>query len=100
MEDEIHVGDSTTFRATVQAGGVVVNVSQASVIEFYFKRPDGVVLTKTASDETDGSDGKVYYTCTDELSMPGNWSMQAHVVLPEGEWKSNFTLFEVKRNLA
>jgi hypothetical protein len=98
----IHTGDiGTQFRVTVQdCNSTAIDLSTASSKSIIFKKPNGTSLTKSASFLTDGSDGIITYTSeSDDLDTVGSWKIQAHVVFPSGEWRSEFKSFKVHRNL-
>lgn len=99
---EIHVGDvGTRFTVTVtDDGGVPVDVSTATTKELKLRPPSGSTLQRAAAFVTDGSNGRLYYdTVAGDLSAPGEWELQAHVILPSGEWHSDITTFDVVGNL-
>ena len=99
--NEVHIGDiGTIFELTVMDGASVVDVSTATTKEIVFRKPDGSTATKTAAFTTNGSDGKIRYTTVAlDLSVAGDWAVQAHVVLPTGEWRSDLSTFRVYPNL-
>lgn len=101
MAQEIHLNDvGTVFELTATDGGVVVNLSTASVKQIIFAKPSGATLTQNASFVTDGTDGKVKYTTVaGDLDMLGNWQVQLYVELATGKWKSNIQRFRVYGNL-
>lgn len=81
--------------------GTARNISDATVKDFIFRRPDGVKVTKTASFLNDGSDGKLYYltAAANDLSPPGPWYLQASIVQPGYTGRSNVGIFFVNKNL-
>jgi len=101
MIREIHVGDiGTVFSITVKDGVKVVDVSSASSKNVIFAKPDGTVLNFSGTYETDGTDGIVNYTTVlGDLDLIGMWSIQVHIVMPNGEWKSDIGSFDVFSNL-
>jgi len=102
---QIFVGDiGTIFEATIKdQAGAVVDISTATTKQILFKKPTGVVLTKTASFTTTGSDGKIRYTTiAGDLDVSGVWSTtnpgwqwEAYVVMPSGSWHSDICQFSV-----
>lgn len=101
---EIHVGDTNTeFRITfLDQDGEVIDLTDADITakRFLFKKPDGTVLTKTASFYTDGTDGIAkYLTLSTDLSDAGKWSLQGKLILTSGVVYSNIIRFDVKENL-
>jgi len=102
MSAEIHVGDiGTAFEVTVKdQDDVVVDLSSATAKEILLQKPDKTVLTKTASFKTDGEDGVIQYAlAAGDIDANGLWSLQAHVVLPAGEWWSSVVIFDVVANV-
>ncbi len=100
--DEIHVNDvGTTFTITITENGSPMDISSATTKEFHFDKPNANgMFTKAASFATDGTDGKIKYVSESEvLDMPGEWKIQAHVVMPNGEWRTNIDTFRVYENI-
>lgn len=98
--NEVHVGDiGTIFELTVMDGASVVDVSTATTKEIVFRKPDGTTATKTATFTTNGSDGKIRYaTVANDLDKHGTWKVQAHIIMPTGEWRSDMSEFTVYTN--
>jgi len=100
--DEIHVDDiGTLFTITITEGGVPVDISSATVKDFHFDKPNANgKFNKTADFVTDGTDGKLKYVSESEvLDTPGDWKIQAHIVMPNGEWHTNIDTFKVFENI-
>jgi len=103
VNGQVHKLDiGTVFRATIKDGdGVVVDVSGASTKTLYFRKPDGTVLTKSASFTTSGTDGKIQWTTiANDLDTVGDWVVQGYVVLASGTWHSSVYQFKVVGNVA
>lgn len=102
--EEVHVGDiGTEFRALVKDGGTVVDLTGVSTLEMFFEKPDGTVLTKTASlVNSPGTDGLVKYV-TDSatvLDVAGTWKRQVRVKFSGSQdWKSEVKEFIVHPNI-
>lgn len=98
----IRVGDvGTVLEATILENGAALDISAATEMILYLRKPNRAVLEKTAIFQTDGTDGIIQYTTVeDDLSMAGHWDIQGKVTLPGGEWKSTIRGFEVEANLA
>lgn len=96
---EIFVGDvGTAFTLTVVEGTSVVDISSASVKEILFQKPSGTVVTKTATFQTDGTDGKIrYITIAGDIDESGYWLYQGHIVLPSWSGHTDTHGFEVYR---
>jgi hypothetical protein len=102
MAANVHVGDiGTAFEATiVDQTGAIVNVSGASTKEPWFQRADGSTLAKAAVFTTDGTDGKIrYLSVAGDLTSPGPWAVQGHVIISGGEWHSDLYSFTLYPNL-
>ena len=100
----IHVGDvGTIFRLTITEDDDVtaVNVSGASVKKFYFAKPDGTKVNKTAEFNTTGVDGKLKYTAVaGDIDTAGRWQVQAYVEIGAAKYWSSKETFSVHSNLA
>lgn len=89
----------TEFLVTLKdASDAVINVSNATTIQFRFRKPAGTEVTRTGLLKTDGTDGKVYYvTAAGDLDEIGTWRYQVRIVLDSGEdWTSTATKFKVE----
>ena len=102
INDEIHVNDiGTAFTITITEDGKPVDISSATTKEFHFDKPnvDGK-FTKDAEFKTDGTNGKIKYVSEEGvLDVPGDWKIQAHLVMPNGEWRTNVQTFMVFENI-
>jgi hypothetical protein len=102
MSSEIHLNDvGTQFLVTVIDGlEIPMDISMATTKEIIFKKPSGVLVTKTASFFTDGTEGKIYYVSqAADLDEIGAWKIQCHVITATSNWHTNFSTFKVHRNL-
>ena len=101
MASQIHVGDiGTTLIGTVLDDGAVVDISSAASMQMIIKRPDQTTMTKTASNYTDGTDGKMkYVTVTDDIDQVGNWKIQGKVVIGSATYYSSVSTFKVHCNI-
>lgn len=102
-QPEIHQGNiGTVFRFEItNQDDAIVDVSGASVREIFFQKPDLTSFTKFAAFVTDGTDGQLEYTSlTGDLDAFGQWYRQVHVVIPAGEFFSEWIPFIVHRNIA
>ena len=109
--EQSHVNDiGTVFRVTVYdttstGGTTVADISLASTKQFTFKKPDGTTFDRTAvftdaAPAVDGSDGNIQYLSVDgDLDVAGTWHLQAYVVTPAGNWKTDVGHFKVYENL-
>jgi len=95
----------TVFRVTVYdttktGTSVIANISDATVLNIYFRRPDGTSFTRTATFTDDGTDGQIQYTTVDgDLNQVGTWAIQAYVSTPSGSWRTNTANFRVYENI-
>jgi len=97
-KNEVHKGDiGTKFLATVQDNDAVVDISGAISKQLLFQKPDGTNITQTALFDTNGTDGKIYYTtASGDLNVIGRWSIQSKIVLAGGTWISDRYKFQVQ----
>lgn len=95
-DPQVHVGDVGTVLVVVvtDQDGAVVNISGASALTIYLTKPRvgsaaPVVLTKTASLDTDGTDGAMKYTTVSgDLSVKGEWKISGYVA-GAGGWSGS-----------
>jgi hypothetical protein len=99
--EEIHVGDiGTILEATIKNINTPVDISSATTKNILLKKPAGTVLTKAGVFTTDGTDGQLQYTTiSGDLNEDGVWEIQAHVILPAGNWHSDIKKFSVFPNV-
>ncbi len=66
--------------ATIDENDVPLNVAPYPTRRLYFQKPNGTVLTQTASLLTDGSDGKIFYeTPAGFFDTAGTWYLRGRV---------------------
>lgn len=101
MASEIHVNDiGTKFLVTIKDDGSIVDVSNASVILVKIRKPDDVVLAQNGILDSDGTDGKIYYTTqAGDLDQAGTYKLQVTVHLPAGTYYTDIYTFKVHCNL-
>ena len=104
--EQSHVNDiGTVFRVTVYdttstGGTTVADIRLATTKQFTFKRPDGTTFDRVAVFTSDGSDGNIQYISVDgDLNIAGTWHLQAYVVTPAGNWKTEVGHLKVYENL-
>jgi len=99
--NEIHVNDiGTVFTITIREGTAPVDISTATTKNIIFKRQDQSINTVAGSFVTDGSDGQITYsTVSGDLSVSGEYCIQAKIVMPAGTWNSEVDHFDVYKNL-
>lgn len=98
---EIHVGDvGLIFLVTIQDDTGPLDVSMATTRHFIFQRPDKSTLVATAFNNTDGTDGKLFYsTATGDLDQSGTWMFQAFLAIGGSQKYSDIGKFTVVANL-
>lgn len=101
MASEIHENDvGTKLLVTITDDGQVVDISSALALSIFIKKPDGTILSRSGTLETDGTDGKMYYiTIAGDLDVAGNYKLQGQVVLLTGSYYTNTVQFKVHCNL-
>lgn len=100
----IHSGDvGTIIRLTITENDNItpVDVSNAAVKVFYFRKSDGTKLNVNADFDSDGVDGKLKYaTVEGDINVVGRWHVQAYVEIGTSKYYSATTTFLVESNLA
>lgn len=77
-----------------------INVATATLIELKFKKPNGAIVTKTATLVNDGKDGLVsYVTEAGFLDQSRTWQVQARIVTATIDIPSAPAEFTVADNL-
>lgn len=98
---DVRVGDiGISFKVTIEDCGSAVDVSSASTKQILLYKPDGTVLTKSASFFTSGVDGIIKYdTVSGDLDIAGFWRIEAYVILGSSEYYSEIERFRVYNHL-
>ena len=101
MASQIHEGDiGTKLLVTVTDDGSIVDISSASTLDIFIKKPDGTILSRSGTLETDGTDGKMYYiTVLGDLDVAGKYKLQGRVVIASGSFYTSTATFTVHCNL-
>ena len=101
MASQIHQNDvGTKLLVTVTDDGSAVDISAASSLTIFLKQPDCDVLEKSATLNTDGEDGKMYYlTVLGDLDKAGTYKIQGKVVISTGTFYTSISTFKVHCNL-
>lgn len=102
MSCGIHINDiGTEIRITItDCNGVAIDISNATSLNLFFKKPSGESITKTGSFVTDGSDGLIKYIVqSGDINEIGTWKIQVEITANNGTWSSSFESFKVHRNL-
>lgn len=90
------------FRITItkNSDGTVLDISSATTREIVFRRPSGVIVTKTAVVTNSGTDGKMEYVSeADFLNETGNWKLQGHVIVGSNDLTTEMGAFSVNKVL-
>ena len=89
-----------TGKLTLQQDGTAVDISTYVTKQFILRDPDKVATVKTASFDSDGSDGILKYVIQDgDIDAVGNWSVQARIIKAGVELTSSDITFHVKARL-
>ena len=101
MASQVHQNDvGTKLLVTVTDNDSAVDISSATSLSIFLKQPDGDVLEKTATINTDGLDGKMYYlTVLGDLDKAGTYKIQGKVVISSGAFFTSISTFKVHCNL-
>ena len=101
MASGIHEGDiGTKLLVTIKDDGIAVDLSSATSLSLYIKKPDGTILNRTATLDSDGTDGKIsYVTISGDLDVAGVYKLQAKIALSSGSFYSSTDTFKVHCNL-
>lgn len=104
MSAEIHQVDVDTLIIVnlLKEDSEPINLTDPDVlnVDFVFKKPDCSTITRRASFNTDGTDGKVRYLITGtDLDQSGRWSLQAYINVTSGVKHSDIIRFKVESNL-
>lgn len=84
----IHAGDTPTIKLAVTEDFVNVDMSGASARQLRFRKPDGTLLTKTATYE--GPNLLTAALSTGETAALGVWEVQGHITGLSG-WTGSTT---------
>jgi hypothetical protein len=98
----IHKADiGTKFELSiVDSDDTTIDVSSATVKYIYFKKPDGTKIRRTASFNTDGSDGIITYTTIlADIDQIGEWQVQGYVEITAGKFFTEKKTFNVLETL-
>ena len=101
-QQEIHQNDvGTTLTVTIADEGTAVNISAAATKVIKLTKPDGTVLSKSASFTTDGTDGKMYWVAVSgDFDTVGPMRIQGVVTFSGGvQYSSEIKSFPVHSNL-
>ena len=103
MAAEIHIGDvGTRFLVTINDGSNTVNLTDATLRQLNFRKPDDTVVYRTASVAGDGSEssGVMFYdTVLGDLDVAGSYKLQGKVTIPSGTYFTDIYTFKVHCNL-
>lgn len=84
------------IRLTVTSNGSSRDVSTATTRQIILKKPDGTIVTKTASLTTNGSDGRMQYVVeSGVIDQAGAWKVQGRLVIAGTEFRTAIGGFQV-----
>ena len=90
----------TVEYVVLDTAGVALDISGATSKKLIFRKPNGVVVSKDAEYVTDGTDGKLQYSCVvGDLSPYGRWECQAYIVRSGLDGRTERAEFSVLKNL-
>tara|TARA_Y100000114_G_C11739392_1_gene318055 strand:+ start:188 stop:493 length:306 start_codon:yes stop_codon:yes gene_type:complete len=101
MASQIQQGDiGTKLLVTVTDAGTVVDISSAIALEIFLKKPDGTILSRSGTLDSDGTDGKMFYIIVaGDVDVAGHYKLQGKVTLSSGSFFTSTTTFKVHCNL-
>lgn len=101
MASEIHVDDvGTRFLITIKEDDQVVDISTATVLGIFIKKPDDVVMSRTGTLNTDGTDGQMYYDISaGDLDEAGLYKLQGRASIGTSTYYTNIYNFQVHCNI-
>ena len=99
--EKIHLNDvGTSIRVRVQEDNANVDISTATTLLIFLKKPSGITTQYTANLVNDGTDGLMHYvSVSGDIDEIGSWRGQGFVVLPQGEFFTACQSFKVNANL-
>jgi len=99
----IHLNDyGTLFTVLCEDISDILDVSSATVLQMYFRRPNNGTIfgPRDLSKPGGGTDGLVSYTwAVGEIDTIGKWTYQVYLTFPWGLWHSEPGYFTVYENL-
>ena len=86
---------------TIYEDDAILDISTSTAKSIIIRKPNGEILTVTATFLTDGSDGKIYYdTVSGDLDQSGMYKIQGSLLINSGIYKSSVKMFRVECNLS
>jgi len=101
ISEQAQVGDiGTKIRLTVYDSENPADISNAVTKSISFKPKNGGVITKIAEFVTDGTDGKIECTISeDDFELAGTYSVQGYISTPSGSWHTSIKQMTINKNL-
>ncbi len=103
LTDFLQVDDSginIIVTVTQSDGTTPIDISQAGSMFIYIYRPDGGLITGTASFVTDGTDGKIQYISqANDFTIQGVYKIQAKYIIGGNNKRTERSTFVVEPNL-
>lgn len=100
MASEIHVDDvGTRFLITIKEDDVAIDISTATSISIYIKRPDDSMLGRNGT-ISDGPNGQLYYDIqAGEFNDAGLYKLQGRVSIGSSTYYTSIYNFQVHCNV-
>ena len=101
MASEIHVDDvGTKFLITIKEDSAIVDISSATALSIFIKKPNDTVLARVGTLHTDGTDGKMYYDiAAGDLDEAGQYKLQGRVSIGTSTYYTDVYHFRVHCNI-
>ena len=88
------------IRVTVKEDGSAIDISSATTKDIIMEGPDGAKVTKTASFNTDGTDGVLLFTSVSgDFDDTGDYHVQVFIVDSPKTYYTSVVTFFVADNL-
>jgi len=94
------VEPQTAAEKAAGAARVPIDISATTVKELIFRKPDGLVVTKTADFTTNGEDGALEWaTVSGDMEPWGTYAVQPNIAIPGFTGRGQRVAFPVLKNL-
>lgn len=86
----------TAIDCTISDENGIIDLTGHTLLQLIIVKPDGVTLTKTATQHGAASAGTLrYITQAGDLSVKGAYELRGRVVFPSGSWTTQLERFNV-----
>ena len=103
MPSQIHVDDvGTRFLITIKDDSSTVDLSDATLKQLNFRKPDDSIINRSGSfiSGVSQASGVMYYdSVVGDLNQAGNYKLQGKVSIPSGTYYTDIHTFKVYCNL-